>query len=73
MIYKIYELIGKSKTVITHYKLEEVGEWDMENKYTSFEEAHADIVKKRSDFKNRTLTILPIIDIDYDGDIVSPQ
>ena len=81
MIYKIYELIGKSKTVpdgynmttITHYKLEEVIEWDMKNKYASFEEAHADLIKKRSDFKNRTLTILPIIDINYDGDIVSPQ
>ena len=80
MIYRIYELIGKSKTepdgynmrTVTTYKLEEVREWDMKNDYGSVEEAHTEIVKKKDDYKNRTLTILPIIDINWEGEIKQP-
>ena len=77
MIYRIYELIGKSKTepdgynvkTVTTYKLEEVREWDMKNDYTSPIDAYSEIVIKKDNFKNKTLTILPIIDINWEGEI----
>jgi len=77
MNYKIYELVGKSKTIpdgynmrtIETYKLEEIREWDMENDYDSIDAAYADIVKKKDDLKIKTLTILPIININWDGEI----
>ena len=77
MTYKIYELIGKSKTVpdgynmttIETYKLEEIREWDMENDYDSIDAAYNDILKKKTDLKSKTLTILPIININWGGEV----
>lgn len=77
MTYKIYKLIGKSKTVpdgynmttIERYKLEEISEWGMDNNYDTAEAAYADIVKNKDNLKSKTLTILPIVNINWDGEV----
>ena len=80
MRYKIYELIGKGKLerdgydtkTVTTYKLQEIDDNPF-NGFANTDEA-VEYIKSNSDMlKNSELTILPIIKINYDGEIVSPQ
>ena len=77
MSYKIYELIGKEKhepdgynmKTITTYKLKEINEWEMQNSYINIQDAYKDIEKHKELLKSKILTILPIVNINWDGEI----
>lgn len=80
MNYKIYQLVGKSKTVpdgyymstVITYKLKEIYELDMKNDYASVDDAYDEIRKNKDKFESKVLTILPIIELDYHGSIINP-
>jgi len=82
MKYKIYQLTEpkvlseidtsdyypaeKKKTV-----LEELSSmpYDFSDEHTTVEDAYAEVVKYKEKFKHLTLTIIPVINIHWDGEI----
>lgn len=77
MVYKIFELISKHKIepdgydtkTITTYKLnEEISYSKLETTHTTIECAYAEIIKNKRFLKSKILTVLPIIEIDWDGE-----
>ncbi len=74
MIYKIYE-IKKKRTLnnieeyVDKIKLVEIDM--MIDKYSSFEEALQGIKENTKILTNKTLTILPIIYVNYEGSITN--
>ena len=80
MRYKIYELISKNKLerdgydtkTVTTYKLREIDDEPFAG-FASTDDA-IEYIKSNGDMlKYNELTILPIIKINYDGEIVNPQ
>lgn len=82
MKYVIYELIvidhlhgsknegyGRA-SIIDRLVLEEVDEIGVESKHSTSESAMAEIVSKNNKLKGRKLTVMPIISINWDGEIV---
>lgn len=43
--------------------------WKWDNNFTTFEEAKAFIIKNKDDYKHESLVILPVFQIDYEGNI----
>jgi hypothetical protein len=79
MRYKIFEIETKSKSVerILHREIVDYHRLkDLDNRPPGMKttldylpEAYLEIEKFAADLKSRTLTILPIIKIDYDGQL----
>lgn len=77
MKYKIFELIGKDRLeqdeyytkTITSYKLEELDLGMKDNEFDSPEEAMNTIQNLATNFKCTKVSILPIIEIDYEGKV----
>ena len=79
MNYKIYEMVkpehlqkkehdGYYMKDIVRYVLEDVDEFD-QNGYDSIEDAYQVIKENATNFNCRELTILPVIKIDYKGEL----
>ena len=76
-MYKIFELIGKDRLVpdgyytktVTTYKLEKV-DLGFTDKYPSVESAMEVIRNKRLMLQVSQLVILPVVQLDYEGNIV---
>ncbi len=57
-----------TKTIIREVVLE-LDEHGVESQHSSFEKAMEEITSKSDKLKNRKLTILPVMDINYEGKI----
>lgn len=78
MKYIIYEMIhhdkvindeGYNLTTSTVYALVELDVSHVDSQHTSMENAVKEIQKHKKLLKYKQLTILPVIDIDYEGEI----
>ena len=83
MKYQIFELVGPQ--ILHKYKPDgyytkstqgvvlqdiDINRYGFEEKHESIESAMNEIEKYFDDLKNKTLTIIPIIKINYDGEVI---